>query len=337
VLRVYRDDEGDLKQIADEPIAVIGYGIQGRAQALNLRDSGLKVFVGNRTDAYADRARQDGFEVLNIGEATSRARIVLLLVPDEVQPDVFAQQMHDRLAPGGALVVAHGFSLRYQLIEPPQHCDVMLLAPRLPGRYVRDRFVGGSGVPAYVDVAQDATGRAWPRLLALAKAIGSTRVGAIAVGFRTETELDLFSEQFTFPLIFRALEIAFEELVAAGYPAEAAVMDLHGSGELGQILIRAAEVGLYTMLQTDGSPACRYGVLTNRDAVVDEFGMRRNAQRIIERIRDGSFARELVDDQRAGHPKLSNLTAASHGLPMGAAERGLRALLEQLPKGDIRT
>jgi ketol-acid reductoisomerase len=332
VLRVYRDDEGDLEKIANERIAVIGYGIQGRAQALNLRDSGLTVCVGNRADDYADRARQDGFEVLDIAEATSRATIVLLLVPDEAQPDIFAEQVRSRLAPGCALVVAHGFSLRYQLIEAPEDSDVMLLAPRLPGRYVRDRFVAGSGVPAYVDVAQDATGRAWPRLLALAKGIGATRAGAIAVSIREETELDLFSEQFTLPLIFRALEIAFEELVGAGYPPEAAVMDLHGSGELGQVLLRAAEVGLYTMLQTDGSPACRYGVLTHREAVLDEPRMRRDAQRTIAGVRDGSFARELVEDQRAGHPTLSNLTDASHALPMGTAERRLRALLGSRPR-----
>jgi ketol-acid reductoisomerase len=157
--------------------------------------------------------------------------------------------------------------------------------------------------------------------------MGATRAGAIAVGASEETDLDLFSEQFTFPLIFRALEIAFEELVAAGYPPEAAVMDLHGSGELGQILARAADVGLYTMLQSDGSPACRYGVLTHRETVVDEPSLRREAQRIIARIRDGSFANELMEDQRTGHVRLSQMTAASHALELGMVERRLRALL----------
>lgn len=327
MLRVYRDDEADLGEIANEPVAVIGYGIQGRAQALNLRDSGLTVCIGNRQDEYAERARQDGFEVLEIAAAASQASIVLLLVPDEAQPEVFARAIRQRLRPNGALVVAHGFSLRYGLIDAPADIDVMLLAPRLPGRYVRDRFVAGSGVPAYVDVAHDATGRAWQRLLALASGIGATRTGAIAVSLSDETELDLFSEHFTLPLIFRALEIAFEELVAAGYPPEAAVMDLHGSGELGQILIRAAEVGLYTMLQTDGSPACRYGVLTHRDGVGDELRLRTDARRILERIRDGSFARELVEDHGAGHPRLTELTDASHALQFGSAERRLRVLL----------
>jgi len=326
-MRVYRDDDAELSAIHHERIAVIGYGIQGRAQALNLRDSGLGVAIGNREDAYAVQARQDGFEVLDLGAAVAQAAIVLLLIPDEAQPDVFAAAIRGQLSPGSALVVAHGFSLRYHLIDVPDGVDVLLLAPRLPGRYVRDRFVAGAGVPAYVDVARDATGRAWPRLLALAKGIGATRAGAIALSVAQETELDLFSEQFTFPLIFRALEIAFEELVAAGYPPEAAVMDLHGSGELGQILVRAADVGLYTMLQADGSPACRYGVLTHRESVLDESHVRHEARRILMRIRDGAFAAELMADQRVGHPRLTALTNRSRALPLGVAERRLRDAL----------
>jgi len=326
-MRVYRDGDANLQDIATERIAVIGYGIQGRAQALNLRDAGLRVAVGNRDDAYAARARDDGFDVHEIGAAAAQASIVLLLIPDEAQPDVFAERIRGRLAPGSALVVAHGFALRYGFLDVPEGVDVLLLAPRLPGRYVRDRFVAGSGVPAYVDVARDATGRGWARLLALAKGIGATRAGALALTATQETELDLFSEQFTLPLVFRALEIAFEELVAAGYPPEAAVMDLHGSGELGQILMRAADVGLYTMLQSDGSPACRYGVLTQRPAVVDEAGLRQEARRVLERIRDGSFARELMEDQRAGHPVLTQLTEASQTLPLGDAEQRLRTPL----------
>jgi ketol-acid reductoisomerase len=328
-MRVYRDDDADLSALANERLAVIGYGIQGRAQALNLRDSGLAVRIGNREDDYATRARQDGFEVLDIGTAAARSTVVLLLVPDEAQPDVFARHVRPRLAPGSAVVVAHGFSLRYGLIDVPDHADVLLLAPRLPGRYVRDRFLAGSGVPAYVDVAHDATGRAWPRLLALARGIGATRAGALALGVNEETELDLFSEQFTLPLIFRVLEIAYDELAAAGYSREAAVMDLHGSGELGQVLVRAAAVGLYRMLQEDGSPACRYGVLSSREHIADEGHLRLEARRVIERIRDGSFARELMEDQRAGHQGLNQLTDASHALPLGEAERSLRGLLRK--------
>jgi ketol-acid reductoisomerase len=240
---------------------------------------------------------------------------------------VFATHVRANLRAGAAVVVAHGFALRYGLLDLPASLDVMLLAPRLPGRYVRERFLAGSGAPAYVDVVQDATGRAWPRLLALARGIGATRVGAFAVNYRDETDLDLFSEHFTFPLIFRALEVAFDELVAAGYPPEIAVMELHGSGELGQVLSRAAEVGLYAMLQADGSPACRYGVLTHREVVVDGARLAAAARATIGRIVDGSFARDLLDDQRADHQRLQDLTSACHRGALSEAERSLRYLL----------
>ena len=160
------------------------------------------------------------------------------------------------------------------------------------------------------------------------KGIAATRAGAIAVSINDETEVDLFSEHFTFPLIFRALEIALEELVAAGYPPEVAVTEVHGSGELGQILTRAAaEVGLYEMLESDGSPACRYAVLTHRETIVDAHHLARTARRLLGRIRDGSFASELVEDEQAGHPRLAKLTAGSHGFKLGDAERRLRMLI----------
>lgn len=327
MLRVYRDGDADPGAIAGERIAVIGYGIQGRAQALCLRDSGLDVRVGSRNDEYAARARADGFAVFAIADAAAAADIVLLLVPDEAQPEVFAREVRPHLPSRGALVVAHGFALRYRLLDPPPQIDVMLLAPRMPGRCLRERFLAGAGTPAYVDVVQDATGRAWPRLIALARAIGATRAGAIAVDYRDETDLDLFSEQFTLPLIFRALEVACDELVAAGYPPEIAVMELHGSGELGQVLSRAAEVGLYAMLAADGSPACRYGVLTRRERVLAADGLAQTARQTIAQIRDGSFARELVADQRAGHARLAALTDASQRVTIGKAEEKLRELI----------
>ena len=211
----------------------------------------------------------------------------------------------------------------------PAGVDLLLLAPRLPGRYVRERFTAGGGVPAYVDVGHDATGRAWGRVLALAKGIGATRVGALAVTFEQETELDLFSEHFTFPLIFRVLEVAFDEMVAQGYPAEAALMELHGSGELGEILTEAARVGLYRMLERDGSPACRFGVLQSRRDLLDVEETRELMRGVLARIRDGSFARDLLEDQRIGHLRLEHMTEESHRLPVSEAEGKLRGLLRR--------
>ncbi len=328
-VRVLRDADASLSDIAGERVAVIGYGIQGRAQSLNLRDSGVNVVVGNRRDDYAARARADGFDVLPITEAATAGRIVVLLIPDEAQPDVFPAAIGPHLEEGDGLVLAHGFSIRYGFLDMPPNVDLMLLAPRMPGKYVRERYLAGSGVPAYVDVAHDASGRAWKRVLALAKAIGATRAGVLAVSFEHETELDLFSEHFTFPLVFRALELAFEELVAAGYHTEVAVMELHGSGELGQVLEEAGRIGLYRMLERRASPAGRYGVLRHRHTVLDPEATRQLAQRTLARIRDGSFARELVEDHRAGHPELDRMTQESRELPLTYAEAAFRKLLHR--------
>ncbi len=325
-VRVFGDADADLQAVAGERVAVIGYGIQGRAQALNLRDSGLDVVVGNRDDEYAATARADGFNVVDIAEASRIAQIVMMLVPDEAQPEVNETAVVAGLEAGDAIVFAHGFAVRYRLVVPAEGIDVLLLAPRMPGRYVRDRFVAGDGVPAYVDVSCDATGRGWQRVLALAKGIGATRAGVYAVTFADETELDLFSEHFTFPLVFRALEIAYEELVAQGYPSEIAIMELHGSGELGNILVAAADVGLYRMLESDGSPACRFGVLGHREEVVDEAEMRELIRSTLARVRDGSFARELLEDQKSGHSRLEHMTEASHRLPLSRGEERLRRL-----------
>ncbi len=325
-VRVFRDADASLAHIEGEPVSIIGYGSQGRAQALNLRDSGVDLIIGNREDDFAAAARDDGFEVLSMADAATRARIVLFLVPDEIQAQVFEQAIHPGLEPGNMIVFAHGFALRYGLIDAPEDIDVALLAPRMPGAYLRQRYIAGKGVPAYVDVASDVTGLAWQRLLALAKGIGATRAGTLAVSFRDETELDLFSEHFTFPLIFRALEIAFEELVAAGYPPEVAIMELHGSGELGEVLEEAGRVGLYEMLERRASPAGRYGVLRHREAALDEQTTRQRARKALERIRNGSFARELVSDGGAGYPELGRLTELARHLPLSRAELAFNSL-----------
>src|ERR671925_523412 len=173
--RVYYDQDANVNDLAGETIAVLGYGIQGRAQALNLRDSGLAVIVGNREDSYREQARIDGFEVLSLAEAARAGDVILILVPDEAQGPVYDETIRPGLAAGNALVFAHGFSIRYGIIRPPQNIDLLLLAPRLPGKYLRERYLEGSGVPVYVDVGHDATGRGKRRVLALAKGLGATR------------------------------------------------------------------------------------------------------------------------------------------------------------------
>lgn len=327
MVRAYYDEHADLADIAQETIAIIGYGIQGRAQALNLRDSGLKVVVGNRADTYRDRATRDGFEVQEIPEAAAQGDILLLLIPDEAQPAVYTQDIRPALTPGKALVFAHGFAIRYGVIQSPDVVDLLLLAPRMPGQYVRDLFLKGGGVPAYVYVGQDYTGRALRRVLALAKGIGATRTGAFEVSFADELELDHFSEHFTYPLIVRALQLAYEVLIEEGYPPEAVLMELHGSGELGAILLEAARIGLYPMIETHASPACQFGIHAYaRRVLPDET--KELIRQIVQEIRDGSFARELLEEQREGYPRLRAMTAAARVHHLTETEGRLRRLIK---------
>jgi ketol-acid reductoisomerase len=325
-VRTFYDADADLTDIASETVAVIGYGIQGRAQALNLRDSELTVVVGNRADAYRDRAEADGFEAHGIAEAAAEGDIILLLVPDEVQGEVYRQSIRPGLQPGKALVFAHGFAIRYGVIQPPDFIDLLLLAPRLPGKYVREMFLQGKGVPAYAYVGQDQTGRALQRVLALAKGIGATRAGVFEVGFTQELELDHFSEHFTYPLIIRAVQLAYEVLVEEGYPAEAVVMELHGSGELGEVLQEAARIGLYPMVETHASPACQFGIHTHGRRLLPD-GTKDLMRQILKEIRDGSFARELLEEQRHQYPRLRAMTAAARAHALTATEQRLRQLL----------
>jgi ketol-acid reductoisomerase len=230
------------------------------------------------------------------------------------------------LAPGKALVFAHGFAIRYGIIQPPQDIDLLLLAPRLPGKYLRERYLEGSGVPVYIDVGHDATGRAKRRVLALAKGLGATRVGAMEVSFSQETELDHFSEHFVYPLIVSAIQVAYEALVEEGYEPEAALMELHGSGELGEVLLEASKIGLNNMIETLASPACQFGIHSYAPRLFPEE-MRRAVKDIIREIKDGSFARKLLAEQQQGYPRLRTLKDAARSHALAATEARLRQLI----------
>ena len=222
--------------------------------------------------------------------------------------------------------------MHYRLIEPPSQVDLMLLAPRLPGQFLRQRFLEGWGIPAFIAVKQDASGGAWPRLLALARALGITRCGAIESSFAEETELDHFAEHFTYPLVFRALEIGFEALLDAGYPAELALMELHGSGELGQVLLSAAREGLFPMLASHASPACQAGIAHYWEhALGAESDVQRRAIEVLEEIHSGKFARHLVSEAKQSYPELERWRK-DRSKSLEDAERRLQAMLRQAPK-----
>ena len=294
----YHDEDADLGALASETIAVVGYGNQGRSQALNLRDSGLKVIVGNIGDASKERAREDGFEAFDIAEAVRRADVVMLLIPDEVMAEVWARDVEPNLKKGACVSFASGYTITFGAITPGPDLDVVMVAPRMIGPGVRDRFVDGKGFPSFVGVHQDATGRAKPRMLALARGIGSTKAGCLELTFAQEAHLDLFTEQGFGPMMGIALRQSIELLVEQGYPPEAVVMEIFASGELGYAMQRAADTGLFAQ-NAFHSHTSQYGSMT-RSARVMDIDLKARLLEHLDDIRSGRFAAEWKAEQQNG-------------------------------------
>jgi len=322
---VYHDQDADLKNLNGRTIAVIGYGNQGRAQALNLRDSGVSVIVGCIPDDYRKTAVQDGFPVMDIDAAVRQANIVMIIIPDEVQVAVYQDSIAPGLKPGMMLVFASGYNIRFGIIVPPKDVDVVMLAPRTLGMVVREVYVAGGGVPADVDVWQDATGSAWPTLLALAKGIGCTRAAVFKSSFQEETGLDLFAEQALWPALLDCLLTSYEVLVEKGYSPEAVALELYASGEAADIFRQMAQHGFFEQMKFH-SPTSQYGTLSRRPGAAGS-DLRKHLEQALEKIRDGSFAREWAAEAAANYPNFTRLRREAHAHPMNQAERSVRKAL----------
>ena len=302
--RIYKDNDADLSVIRDKVVAVLGYGIQGRAWALNMRDSGVKVIVGVRPGKSFDLARQEGFEVYSVSDAVKKADIIAVLLPDMVQPSVWESEIAPNLRRGMTVVFAHGFNIRFGLIKPPSDVDVVLIAPKAPGKAVRDEFTRGWGVPALVAVHQDFTGSALRTALAIAKANGFTRVGVIETTFAEETETDLIGEQNVLVGgLLQLLRYGFEVMVELGYQPEVAYFEAINEAKLIMDLIW--ERGLTGML-LGVSETARYGGLTVGPYVINE-DVKRRMREAAERVRSGEFAKEWVAEYQRGAPRLREL------------------------------
>jgi ketol-acid reductoisomerase len=321
---IYHDEDADLGELEGRTLAVIGYGNQGRSQALNLRDSGLSVIVGNVSDASADRARDYGFEVFPIDEACRRADGVLLLVPDEVMPAVFEEHVAPNLSAGDLLDFASGYNVAFGLIEPAADLDVVMVAPRMIGPGVRDTYVEGRGFPSFVGDHQDATGRALARMLALAKGMGSTRAGCIAMSLHDEASLDLFTEQGFGPAFGQVMMSAVNLLVEKGYPPEAVLLELLLSGELEYTFGKMREVGFMEQMDFH-SQTSQYGSIT-RAGKFAHLGepMRESMEKVLASIQSGEFAQEWSGMKEEGARILENVKEARRKMPFAEWERSAR-------------
>ncbi|MED3562758.1 ketol-acid reductoisomerase [Bacillus xiapuensis] len=317
---------GDIQEevLQGKKIAVIGYGSQGHAHALNLKESGFDVVVGLRKGKSFDKAVEDGVEVTSVAEATAAADVVMVLLPDEMQPKVYEESIKDNLQPGNALVFAHGFNIHFSQIVPPAEVDVFLVAPKGPGHLVRRTYTEGAGVPALFAVYQDFTGKAREIALAYAKGIGSARAGVLETTFQEETETDLFGEQAVLCGGTTALiKAGFETLVEAGYQPEVAYFEcLH---ELKLIVDLLYEGGLENMRYSISDTA-QWGDFVSGPRVVNEDTKARMKE-VLKDIQTGKFAQGWIIENQTNRPQFNAINRAENNHQIEKVGRELRALM----------
>src|SRR5205809_904664 len=300
--KVFYEKDADAGLIQGRKVAVIGYGSQGHAHALNLQDSGVDVRVGLREGSSSKaKAEAAGLRVATIDEAAAEADLIMMLLPDTEQAAVYEKSIAPHLKDGDALFFAHGFNIRFEQIRPPASVDVAMVAPKGPGHLVRRTYVEGGGVPSLIAVAQDATGKARDLALSYAHAIGATRAGALETTFEEETETDLFGEQVVLcGGLTSLIKAGFETLVDAGYQPESAYFEcLH---EVKLIVDLMYENGIAGM-RFSISDTAEYGALTRRPRIIDDH-VRAEMKKILHEIQTGQFAREFILENRAGAPTL---------------------------------
>ena len=326
-MQFYHDNDVDLSIFDGKKIAVLGYGSQGRAQALCFKDSGLDVTVGvRRNGASWNKAKEDGLRVAEFADAVKDADVILMLLPDEVQPKVYKEFVEPNMKKGAALEFAHGFAITYGTIVPPKDVDVIMMAPKGPGDMERLVFLEGYGVPALVSVHQDVTGKAKEIALGLAKAIGSTRPGAFENSFRNETFTDLFGEQTVLcGGLTELIKRAFETLVEAGYPPEMAYIEVMHETKLITDMINK---GGFEYMWRVVSNTAEYGGLTRRERVINDAS-KEEMRAILREIEDGTFKDQWTAEWDADLVNLKRMEAEDGKLQLETVGKEMRKLFER--------
>ena len=328
--KIYYDKDADLSMLKNKKIAIIGYGIQGRGQALNLRDSGLNVIVSEiKESPNYEIAKSDGFNPVSADEASKKADIIQILTQDHIQAKVYKDLIEKNLSEGKALVFSHGFNIHFGQIVPPKTIDVFMVAPKGPGALVRKMYEEGKGVPCLVAIFQEYTGQALKLALAYAKGIGGSKAGVIETTFKEETETDLFGEQVVLcGGVTELIKAGFETLVGAGYQPEIAYFEcLH---ELKLITDLIYETGIQGMRKRVSDTA-EYGDLTRGKRIITEE-TRKEMKRILDEVQSGKFAKEWIEENQAGRPVFNALRKKDDTHPIEKIGRELRQMMPWMRK-----
>lgn len=331
---LFYDKDADLSLLNGKTVAVIGYGSQGHAHALNLKDSGVNVVVGlHESSKSRAKAEADGLRVLSVADAAHEADIVMILIPDHKQTEVYYQDIAVNLVPGNTLMFAHGFNIRFGQITPPEGVDVSMVAPKAPGHRVREVFTEGAGVPGLLAVEVDASGQAEAVALAYARGIGCTRAGVIKTTFKEETETDLFGEQVILcGGVSGLIRASFETLVKAGYQPEIAYFEcLH---ELKLIVDLIYQGGLSYMWYSVSDTAEYGGYVTGDYLVSDE--MKEEISGVLHRIQDGTFAEQWIKENKDGRPYFKKRRQAEHDLTIEKVGQELRRMMPFINAKEVR-
>jgi len=329
-VNIYYEKDADISYIRDKKVAIIGFGSQGHAHALNLKDSGVEVAVGLRKGGVSwEVARKVGLEVMEIEDAAKWADIIMVLIPDEEQPKVYEEKIKKGLTKGKYLAFAHGFNIHFKQIVPPEDVNVFMVAPKGPGKLVRDEFLKGRGVPALLAVYQDPSGDTKQVALAYAKAIGASRAGVIETTFKDETETDLFGEQVVLcGGLTSLMRAAFETLVEAGYPPELAYFEcIHEM----KLIVDLIYEGGFKMMRKYISNTAKYGDLTRGPRIIDE-NVRKKMKEILEEITSGKFAKEWILENMSGRPVFNSLLKEWENIEAEKVGEKLRAMMPWLRK-----